>query len=244
MWCMWQIWGMWTPKTWGRPPLNERINEIWLVWQALKFLNKSIKTVWPTPPHPLFVKVVHKILVFFKVMASLTKKVLKNVTSTHLFICLPRRILAMRRIYCDNKECFEVIFTATTNLLHGVRSSVIPFWGWQPQLKVGHRILQLDLEDLLPQIWSNSLEVWTCRYGTCECQRCTEPRCRRVWLDWRQGCRSRSILPSRMGARGVSLEHVENMENTEKMENMEMFSGSPTEMFSGSPTEMFSGSPT
>ena len=36
-----------------------------------------------------------------------------------------------------------------------------------------------------------------------------------------------------MGARGVSLEHVENMENTEKMENMEMFSGSPTEMFSG-----------
>ena len=89
-------------------------------------------------------------------------------------------------------------------------------------------------------------------YGTCECLRCTEPRCRRVWLDWRQGCRSRSILPSRMGARGVSLEHVENMENTEKMENMEMFSGfltevfscSPTEIFSGSPTEMFFGSPT
>ena len=58
--------------------------------------------------------------------------------------------------------------------------------------------------------------------------------------DIAQGCRSRSILPSRMGARGVSLEHVENLENTEKMENMEMFSGSPTEMFSGSPTEMFS----
>ena len=53
-----------------------------------------------------------------------------------------------------------------------------------------------------------------------------------------------SILPSRMGERGVSLEHVENMENTEKMENMEMFSSSPTEMFSGSPTEVFSGSPT
>ena len=51
-----------------------------------------------------------------------------------------------------------------------------------------------------------------------------------------KGCRSLSILPSRMGARGVSLEHVENMENTEKMENMEMFSRSPTEMFSGSPT--------
>ena len=59
-----------------------------------------------------------------------------------------------------------------------------------------------------------------------------------------QGCRSRSILPSRMGARGVSLEHVENMENTENMENIEMFSGSPIEMFSGSPTEMFYGSPT
>ena len=59
-----------------------------------------------------------------------------------------------------------------------------------------------------------------------------------------QGCRSRSILPSRMGARGVSLEHVENMENTEKMEKMEMFSGSPTLgvlRFSEnrSPTEMF-----
>ena len=57
-----------------------------------------------------------------------------------------------------------------------------------------------------------------------------------------------------MGAREVSLEHVEN---TEKMEKMEMFSGSPTlgvlrfsenrsptEMFSGSPTETFSGSST
>ena len=44
-----------------------------------------------------------------------------------------------------------------------------------------------------------------------------------------------------MGARGVSLE---NMENTEKMENKEMFFSSLTEMFSGSPTEMFSNSPT
>ena len=59
-----------------------------------------------------------------------------------------------------------------------------------------------------------------------------------------KGCRSLSILPSQMGAHGVSLEHVENMENPEKMENMEMFSGSPTEMFSISPTELFSGSPT
>ena len=51
-----------------------------------------------------------------------------------------------------------------------------------------------------------------------------------------QGCRSRSILPSRMGARGVSLKHVENMENTEKMENLDMFSNSLTEIFSGSQT--------
>ena len=34
----------------------------------------------------------------------------------------------------------------------------------------------------------------------------------------KQGCINRSILPSGMGARGVSSEHVENME---------MFSGSP-----------------
>ena len=59
-----------------------------------------------------------------------------------------------------------------------------------------------------------------------------------------QGCRSRSIPPSRMGSRGVSFEHMENTDNTEKMENMEMFSDSPTEMLSGSPTEMFCGSPT
>ena len=24
----------WTPKIWGRPPLNERVFEIWLVWQC------------------------------------------------------------------------------------------------------------------------------------------------------------------------------------------------------------------
>ena len=48
-----------------------------------------------------------------------------------------------------------------------------------------------------------------------------------------QGCINRSILPSGMGALGVSSEHMENMENAEKMgnmenmENMEMFSGSP-----------------
>ena len=61
------------------------------------------------------------------------------------------------------------------------------------------------------------------------------------YCQWRpihnidQGCINRSILPSGMGARGVSSEHVENMENTEKIENMEMFSGSPTDVFSGSP---------
>ena len=41
------------------------------------------------------------------------------------------------------------------------------------------------------------------------------------WVKWygrQQGCINRSILPSGMGARGVSSEHVENME---------MFSGSP-----------------
>ena len=44
------------------------------------------------------------------------------------------------------------------------------------------------------------------------------------WRSWIQnvcccqGCKNRSILPSGMGARGVSSEHVENME---------MFSGSP-----------------
>ena len=51
-----------------------------------------------------------------------------------------------------------------------------------------------------------------------------------MYLD--QGCRSHSILPSRMGECGVSFEHMENMKKTEKMENMEMFFGSPTEMFS------------
>ena len=37
-------------------------------------------------------------------------------------------------------------------------------------------------------------------------------------VDGNQGCINRSILPSGMGARGVSSEHVENME---------MFPGSP-----------------
>ena len=50
----------------------------------------------------------------------------------------------------------------------------------------------------------------------------TEPR------RWIQGCINCSSLPARLGARGVSSEHVENMENAEKMENMEIFSGSPT----------------
>ena len=54
----------------------------------------------------------------------------------------------------------------------------------------------------------------------------------------RQGCRNRSILPSRMGEHGVSLENMGNMKNLEKMENMELFSGSPSEIFSGSPTKM------
>ena len=53
-----------------------------------------------------------------------------------------------------------------------------------------------------------------CNFGDCE-------------VGATQGCINRSILPSGMGARGVSSEHVENMENAEKMENMEMFSGSP-----------------
>ena len=50
----------WTPKIWGRPPLNERIFEMWLVWQswkwvifALKFLNKRYEMVHPLPP-PVF----------------------------------------------------------------------------------------------------------------------------------------------------------------------------------------------
>ena len=42
---------------------------------------------------------------------------------------------------------------------------------------------------------------------------------RLLCLDEDQGCINRSILPSGMGARGVSSEHVENME---------MFSCSPT----------------
>ena len=45
-----------------------------------------------------------------------------------------------------------------------------------------------------------------------------------------QGCINRSILPSGMGARGVSSEHVENME----MFSTEVFSGSPTYVRSGS----------
>ena len=45
-----------------------------------------------------------------------------------------------------------------------------------------------------------------------------------------QGCINRSILPSGMGARGVSPEHVENME----MLSTEVFSGSPTQVRSGS----------
>ena len=54
-----------------------------------------------------------------------------------------------------------------------------------------------------------------------------------------QGCKTRSILPSRMAEHGVSLENMGNMENLENMENMEMFSSSPTESFSVSPTEVF-----
>ena len=59
-----------------------------------------------------------------------------------------------------------------------------------------------------------------CNFGDCE-------------VGATQGCIKRSILPSGMGALGVSSEHMENMENAEKMgnmenmENMEMFSGSP-----------------
>ena len=59
--------------------------------------------------------------------------------------------------------------------------------------------------------------------------------CHRVWNSWGlwirqciiskdyhlQGCRSCSILPSRMGKHGVSLGNMGNMENTENMENME-----------------------
>ena len=63
-------------------------------------------------------------------------------------------------------------------------------------------------------------------------------------FHWRQGCRNFSILPSRMGEHGVSLENMGKIENMEKVENMEMFSRSPTEMFSGSLTDIFSGSPT
>ena len=43
------------------------------------------------------------------------------------------------------------------------------------------------------------------------------------FMDWayKQGCRSCSILPSRMGEHGVSLENMGNMENMENMEKME-----------------------
>ena len=43
-------------------------------------------------------------------------------------------------------------------------------------------------------------------------------------LGYSQGCIIRSILPSGMGARGVSSEHMENM----KMFSTEVLSGSPT----------------
>ena len=82
-----------------------------------------------------------------------------------------------------------------------------------------------------------------CNFGDCE-------------VGATQGCINRSILPSGMGAHGVSSEHVEKMENAEKMENMEMFSGSQLRCLRFSnlgvlrfsenrgPTEMCSGSPT
>ena len=40
-------------------------------------------------------------------------------------------------------------------------------------------------------------------------------------LTLAQGCRSCSILPSRMGEHGVSLENMGNMETMENMEKME-----------------------
>ena len=42
-----------------------------------------------------------------------------------------------------------------------------------------------------------------------------------IYGSYNQGCRSCSILPSRMGEHGVSLENMGNMENMENMEKME-----------------------
>ena len=50
-------------------------------------------------------------------------------------------------------------------------------------------------------------------------------------LTLAQGCRSCSILPSRMGEHGVSLENMENMENMEKMENFNQMTQKSPEDF-------------
>ena len=46
-----------------------------------------------------------------------------------------------------------------------------------------------------------------------------------------QGCRNCSILPSRMGEHGVSLENMGNMENMEKMENINQMTQKSPEDF-------------
>ena len=68
------------------------------------------------------------------------------------------------------------------------------------------------------QWWRNS-HSGLCGWTTFETKRYFHPLLARKNIHNKQGCIIRSILPSGMGARGVSSEHVENME---------MFSCSPT----------------
>ena len=76
---------------------------------------------------------------------------------------------------------------------------------------------------------------------------CARPSHVGIVVTTAQGCINRSILPSGIGACGVSSEHVENMENAEKMDgDVLRFSNLDVLRFSENPapTEMCSGSPT